>query len=343
MGSMHDSATDVVHEHAPDVTVLDRLEEYLRAILMSFQTESEIGEQDGGSASDTIFRLLTSRRYSYLGRGRSETYRKRVIPWIEQAVSDNQPVAFYYDLGGGYRASLRPGQEGLFFNVGLGELFALRQIALFCSQLRQYYSPGANFCIVIDNLCAYFTNDISIQRTSDYANQFRRLIAQLGLGDRVSLLLESEQFSPAEFSGEFARTAVHSSAVQPSPSEHENVQRFLGRLCELDEARTRIERYARADAVTERLIAPSIRGIRLTQRATPQTICFRSFPGGDQRIQSGEMALSFDRDADGRFQPLLLTSRNVDRYRRLRLKAPASLPPIISEIVLAEPLRSTEG
>ena len=322
-----------------DGRVVMKLEKYLHAVMSSFQITPHGDANGEGDLADRIFRILTSRRYSHLSRGRSAKYRDRVLPWIVQAVRANQPVRFYYDLGGGYRASLRPREERLTFTVGLGELLALRQIALFCKELRAGYPPGALFWVVIDNLCAHFTNDIPISLTTDYANQLRRLISQVRLSDCVQVLVESELFSVAEFRSEFSRATAQSTASCVSSEEHENVARFLGRLCEPQEAEERVERYRRASAATERLLSSVVQGIRLTQRASPDTLCFRSFHGGDQRIQSGDVALSHD--TDGNLKPVLITTRNVDHYRRVHVRVSGYLPPLIPEVVLAEPLSST--
>ena len=321
-----------------DACLSQRLEKYLQGIVSSFSTEPEPCVINGHDVCNTIFRVLTSHRHNYLSRGRSEAYRHRVLSWIEQAVRANEPVAFYYDLGGGYRASLRPGVEKLTFTVGLGELLALRQIARFRNQVRAIYSPGVRFSIVIDNLCAYFTNDIALDQTHGYVEQLRRLIDELGLDHYVGVLVESELFSVEQFRHESQQLRPLSNATELSAGEHENVARFLGRLCASQEAEDRVNRYACACAATERLLKPVIRGIRLTQRATPETLCFRSFPGGDQRIQSGDVAFAYI--ADESVKPVLITSRNVDHYQRIRLDAPAYFPPTISEVVVARPLSS---
>ena len=312
------------------------VEDYLCDVMTSFHTNSEPSMGDSSDTSEAVFRTLIGHRYNYLSRGRSMEYRDRVMPWINEAVQANEPVRFYYDLGGGYRASLRPGKQPVTFSVGLGEFLALRQIALFCNELRGCYPPQAHFWIVIDNLCAYFTNDIPIEETRGYAKELRRLIAELGLNEYVEVLLESELFSVEEFRHEFMTAYTRPKPSRLTPAEYENVTRFLGRLCEQKEAEARVSRYERASTATECLIAPVIRGVRLTQRATAGTLCFRSFRGGDQRIQSGDLALSYGPDRS--LSPVLLTSRNVDRYRCLRVPAPDCIPQSVPTITIARPL-----
>lgn len=319
-----------------EASVSEQLQNYLQAIMSSFNTEPETGKSTGDDMCNTIFRLLTNRRYNYLSRSGSAEYQGQVFPWIEQAVMASEPLPFYYDLGGGYHASVRPGEEELTFTVGLGELLALRQIVRFNNDLRSIYSPGVRFSIVIDNLCAYFTNDISLELTSGYVDRFRRLITQLELDDCIELLVEAELTSIEDFRHEFMSVADESPASHLSSAEHENVERFLGRLCTPEEAEERVARYRRADTATERLLAPMIRGIRLTQRATPQTLCFRSFPGGDQRIQSGDVAVVLR--GESKPQPALLTCRNAHRFQWSRVPSPACLPADIRDVTVATPL-----
>ena len=150
---------------------------------------------------------------------------------------------------------------------------------------------------MIDNLCALRTNDIAIEATEGYCAQLRELIEEVGLADTVSLIVESEEFSLAEYDELLAGPAAQPT-VEPSETAIANVQRFLGRWCGADEAADRIERYARTTVVTEHLLARVVRGVRMTQRATGATLGFRPFPGGASRTQCGEVAIS--RTVNGR-------------------------------------------
>jgi hypothetical protein len=95
----------------------------------------------------------------------------------------------------------------------------------------------------------------------------------------------------------------------------------------------RIRLYQQTSAVTEQLLGKVVRGVRLTQRATPSTLGFRSFPGGDARIQCGEVALG--RSPDGGVGSILLTSRNVDLYDCARLSCASILPSAVKHVALA--------
>ena len=112
--------------------------------------------------------------------------------------------------------------------------------------------------------------------------------------------------------------------------------RFLGRQCDAAEAADRIERYRRAGITTETLLERVVHGVRMTQRATGATLGFRPFPGGDQRTQCGEVALT--PRTKGGIKPVLLTSRNIGGYACSPVSSPDGLPSSIPRFTWAEPL-----
>jgi hypothetical protein len=281
---------------------------------------------------DAVFDLLTDRQYCYLSRSGVAPYRESILVCIESAVRRAEPIDFSYDLGAGYHASIQPGIREPSFAVGLGELFVLHQIASFARRVSSIYPPGVRFHIVIDNLCALLVNDIPVAKTEGYCAAFRELIAATVTSDVVSLIVESEHFSAADFGGLPNPAASDGSAVDAKARD--NVARFLGRLCSETEASARMLRYRDVIAESERLLSGLIRGAHMTQRATPDTICFRPFPGADSRIQCGEVA--FGRNVKGRLCPFLLTSQNIGSYQCHRALFPEILPPVIGEITYAE-------
>lgn len=288
--------------------------------------------------SSAIFSILTSREFCYLGRTRTEPYRERVVDEMMADIRNAAPVSFYYDLGAGYHASIEPEKSGLVFNVGFSELCALAQVASFCNRVAEIYPPGARFVLVIDNVCGLVTNDIPLERTTAYCAELRSLIGEAGAGDRVSVLVESEEFSLAGYEIDRARLMEDIAALNPSREDIENVIRFLGRSCELAEAVERIARYRQAGEMTERMLEGVVRGVRMTQRATGGTLGFRPFSGGDSRTQVGELAIT--PNGKGSFRPVLLTSRNVGRYRCTRLQYPQLLPSAIRHVTYAEPIEA---
>lgn len=323
LGSGEESAVQGQIEDHLD-TVLGELHE--RAVLDPSTTKSE--------AIRSIFDLLASRRYGHLGRTRSEGYREVVSCRLQQDVSRNEPVQFFYDIGPGYHASLRPGEDGLSFDIGLGELLALHNVVSFCNDVQRLYEPGARFHLVIDNLCGWATNDIPLNRLEAYVERLRQLIQSVGAEDLVAVLVESENADQREYSTRLAQIPEVPLDAPPTDDQIENVARFLGRRCSPPEASLRIERYRRTTIATEALLARAIHGVRLTQRAGPSTLGFRAFAGGDQRIQVGQVVFS-NRRGDG-VRPILLTSRNVDRFRLVEFDLSTILPHPITRVIYAD-------
>jgi hypothetical protein len=309
------------------------VEDCLVRLMATFHlADPEPACRSGTCTADAVFDLLTDRDYCYLSKSRAALYRPSAVACIESAILKGEPIDISYDLGAGYHASIEPGTREPSFEVGLGELFVLRQIASFARQVRSSYPPGVRFHIVIDNLCALLVNDIPVAKTEAYCARFRELIELTVTSGMVGLIVESEQFSVADFRGLGKGLAADVSALDARA--HDNVARFLGRRCSMSEASARLLRYHDVIARSERLLNQVIRGIHMTQRATPDTMCFRPFPGADSRIQCGEVALG--RNVKGRLCPFLLTSQNVAAYRCQRALFPGILPPVIGEITYAE-------
>jgi hypothetical protein len=78
----------------------------------------------------------------------------------------------------------------------------------------------------------------------------------------------------------------------------------------------------------------------MTQRATGGTLGFRPFPGGDSRTQVGEVAIS--PNEKGALRPILLTSRNVGRFRCTQRQYPGLLPATIRYVTYAEPIGTAQ-
>jgi hypothetical protein len=305
---------------------------FLAELMATFQVADLDPPPDNCRVGDAVFDLLTRRDYCYLSKSRVAPYREPAVACIESAVRRAQPIDFSYDLGAGYHASIQPGIREPSFDVGLGELFVLHQIARFARRVRNIYPPGVRFYIVIDNLCALLVNDIPVATTEAYCARFRELIEATVTSAVASLIVESEHFSVADFGDVPQAAASEGSAV--NDKARDNVARFLGRLCSESEASARMLRYRDVIAESERLLNGVIRGVHMTQRATPDTICFRPFPGADSRIQCGEVALG--RNVKGRLCPFLLTSQNIGSYRCQRALFPEILPAVMGEITYAE-------
>ena len=317
-----------------------RVEAYLRAAIDDLRTDTP-GAQTGSvdDPVDAIFRILTSQQFGYLGRSKSEPYRASIEAFLRRDVAAGVPVRFDFDIGPGYHASIRPGDLDLSFDVGLAELMILRQVALFCAKVGEVYAPGASFHLVIDNLCGLATNDIPLERTNGYVQRLRALIDEMGVGDRVSLLVESEVSCWDTYRARLAELeAAAETGTDPSTLDEariDNVARFLGRSCEAGEAARRMDLYQRTGTVTEELLAPAIHGVRMTQRHSAGTIGFRSFPGGAQRLQAGELGLL--RVSESKLRPILVTSRNAADHELIRVDVSAVAPASIGPVLVAIP------
>lgn len=289
---------------------------------------------------DQIFNILTHRRFTHLSRKMASSYKSVIVKKLRHDVMRGQPLHFFFDLGPGYHASIGPDFSGLRFDPGLGELLALRQIALFTNKVEVVYPPGVKFWIVVDDLCAWVANEIPISQTSYYLEQFRELLASVGVSNFVELfsesaVIDSEVYCQSVMDEPELTGLRH---FDPSGIAIENVSRFVGHPCTFDEAVKYISRYARAQIVSERLMAAHLGGVRLMQRASADGFGFRSFPGGDARHQCGEIDLLVSHDA--RPRPSLTTHRNFARVIRWpmpveQLPAQWPLKPGVFHIVCA--------
>ena len=321
-------------------TALHTLEAEVHDYLVGVMTglEAPRGEAPalaGDEVAEAIFDLVTSRRFCYLGRTKTAPYRADTLELLRRRMAMAEPFRFFYDIGPGYHASLRPEELPLRFDVGLSELLILFQIDALSRGVEELYAPGVRFWLVVDNLCGLRTNDIPLERTEAYCLRLRELIGQLQLESRVELIVESEVFRLEEYDRLLAELPLGPVETEPSPGAVENVQRFLGRRCSVGEAAERMERYRRTTTVTDSLVDSLVRDVHMTQRATGATLGFRPFPGGDSRTQSGEVVLG--RNEKGRLRPFLLTSRNAADYELHRLSFPALLPPAVTHVLAAEP------
>ena len=296
------------------------------------------GHGDGQGLAAKLFDCLTSRTFTHLGKQHLEPYRSLTMALLRSDIAAGRPIRLMYDFGPGYHASLQPELSGLVFDPGLAEWLALRQIALFEQQVKAHYAPGIHFCLVIDNLCGWLSNDVPLASTALYVQRLRGLISQLGMDKAVYLRVESEITAQAAYAARFDAVTPRMNAPVPTAAERLNVERFLGRPASIQEVRMRLDRYERASQVTESLLAQDESFIRLTQRATAQTLGFRAYPGGASRIQVGEVVLAF---TDPRtVRPALLTSQSYLRHQLTALHSSLAGLADIDRIRYAVPFSS---
>ncbi|HVT47353.1 MAG TPA: hypothetical protein VHD57_06165 [Vicinamibacterales bacterium] len=327
-----------VSSHVDDV-LCAQARDYLSRVLAEMAApqiaHTPVDLPAGGDLALTIFDVLTSRRFCDLGRRKAQAYQEEVVQSLRVRIQANGAFRFFLDVGPGYHASTRPGIVPLSSDVGLSELLLLFQVDAFCREIHGLYAPGAHFFFVVDNVCALKTNDVPLEQTQGYVRQFRELIATMAMTDRVELVVESEIVDLEEYDRELAALPVQAPADDIAPAAVDNVARFLGRACTPTEAAERVERYRRTSDVTNRLLDRFVQGVHMTQRATGATLGFRSFPGGDQRAQVGELALT--PAVKGSVRPVLLTTRNIDGYDCERLDLSDILPPPVASITVARP------
>jgi len=322
---------------AEELGEIPLLKGYLEAVVVSLHGEAAATPDPVAPAQvpERVFDALTNREFCYLSKTRVAPYRTGVLGVVAEAQRRASPIHFFYDLGGGYHASTQPGQEDLSFEVGLAELLVLSQISTFAARATRFHPPGVRFSLVIDNMCALLINDIPLTSTLGYCGRLRGLIQELRCDDMVDVLVESEHISVDDFQRVQAQTAAHAGPIEVTRKQHDNVERFLGRVCDPAEAAERTRRYQAVVDASERLLEPLITGVHMTQRATETTLCFRPFPGADSRIQCGEVVLTTN--VKQKLYPILMTSSNRPDYTCRRYRFPELLSPGIPHVTYAEP------
>jgi len=323
--------------HIKNNQALDvQIRAYLSSLVQSLNSPptKEVEKVDCEGVAEKVFAALTGREFCYLSKTSVSPYKENILALIRKALQQGEPIHFYFDIGGGYHASIQPGESALCFEVGLAELFVLSQISKFAKRIREFYPLGVRFSLVIDNMCAFLINDIPLAKTLQYCTRLRRMIRSSRMNALVDVLVESEYFSVEDFAHLRTEILEKTPLALLTRKQHKNVERFLGRRCSQEEAFERTIRYKEVSEASERLLARLIKDVRMTQRATDTTICFRPFPGGDSRIQCGEVALT--RNEKGNLRPILLTSSNFHEYACRRYWFPRILLGEISSVTYAQ-------
>lgn len=143
------------------------------------------------AALEHVLQVLGGRRFIHLSRTQAQPYLARMREPLQADVDAGRPLRFCYDLGPGYHASVEPDFTGLRLLPALGELLVLRQIHAFGCGVARVYAPGVHFSLVIDDLCAWVTNDVAPIHTARFIHRLKALVRDVGMQDRVSVLSES--------------------------------------------------------------------------------------------------------------------------------------------------------
>ena len=251
---------------------------------------------------------MSSREFTYFTRVKSESYRNIICNKIVGLLNDKKKLTFYLNLGGGYHAKV---SGELSFEPGLSELLALFQVKKFLDKISGTYPFGVNFEIIIDNRCAELANGISIVDTICYCDEFTQIIERLGLSDNIKLILESDLISKEDFTKKII--ALEKKFIpEISGRDIQNACRFCNDNCTSD-MNVLAEKYKIINFISREISSEySKDGIHLTQRATERTFPFRSFPGGDSKIQCGKIALLVENGVIKK--PILVTTNNIEDY-----------------------------
>jgi hypothetical protein len=313
---------------------------YLDTLLEKIAAPIVFGPSFSNNAKEIslkIFRILSSREFTYFTRIKSEPYKEKVCKKIEDAYNDRQVLFFYFNLGGGYHARI---SNSLSFDPGLSEFLALFQIKKFLNKASLFYPFGINFKIIIDNRGAEFANNIPVAKTESFAAKLKKLIQKLGLENEIKLIIESKIISKSDFQkmiSQFKKDTSHSI----SDKDCLNANRFLNNTKE-SVAEVCVKKYTEIKNVLKNLsIKLSDDGVLLTQRATQNSFPFRSFPGGDSKIQCGKVALLFNKGII--LRPILITSTNIKNFNLIKINLPKKF--VINDLLLAsenvtEPIHS---
>jgi len=286
---------------------------------------------------DRLFETLASREFCALSLGRVAGCRDRVVAGVKRALHRVEPIHFYYDLGGGYATSFRSGAARPVSDVGLAELLLLHQVTQLSARVRQFYPVGIRFSLVIDNLSAFLVDDVPLSETALYCRSLRRLVDDLSLPTLIDLIVTSEYFSVSDFAEAWPCGAgVPDIAALMNRSQRIASGELVGGhdaaegecACGVHTARQ----------AAESLLAPMIRGVRLTERATTGSLGFRPFPGGEATGERSEVVLTRGRRTA--LAPMQLTAANLADYRVERHGVAGILPSTVVEVGYAERVRS---
>ncbi|OGG94172.1 hypothetical protein A2609_00100 [Candidatus Kaiserbacteria bacterium RIFOXYD1_FULL_47_14] len=273
-----------------------------------------------------IFKILSSREFTYFTRIKAEPYRIIINRKIQDSYSDRKQLVFYYNLGGGYHARI---SEGLSFEPGLSELMTIFQIRKILGKL-EIYPFGVRFEIIIDNRCAELANHILIKDTSHYSNELGAIIKKLGLSPLIKIVLESDLVSKEDFNNQVV-SCEKDFTYKISDKDCKNACRFCKNISTSNQI-TCAKRYKIINNVSRDISSEYAKdGVHLTQRSTDKSFPFRSFPGGDSKIQCGKVVLLLEGKTIKK--PLLITANNIGKYDLFKINLPDRFP--IPDILIA--------
>lgn len=259
-----------------------------------------------------IFNIITSRKYNYQSKKKIQTLQETSIQKINLFIQHQEPIECFLDLGGGYRATTDLDDLSLNFCPSLGELFVLYQIKSLDLDIRKIYPIGVSFKIYIDNGVANFVNHIPYEKSLSYCKQLRNMIHRLGLESLVKIIIESEDTDWRKKVSQLKYQKVDSI----TDTQYLNVLRFSGIKYTREEAIDCFSRYAPATNLSKQLSEKiTSKGLHFMQRVGNEEphLSFRPFPGGDVRIQCGNLGFSYN--DKGHLVPCLITSTSRKNHQ----------------------------
>ena len=139
------------------------IKELLKPLTLGNSFSSNIGK-----ILSEIFKVLSSREFTYFTKIKAEPYKTVIYNRILNSYNNKKQLTFYFNLGGGYHARV---SGDLSFEPGLSELLAIFQIKKFIDKLSEIFHFGVCFEIIIDNRCAELANKILIKNTINYSDK----------------------------------------------------------------------------------------------------------------------------------------------------------------------------
>src|SRR3954447_8615903 len=93
-------------------SVADEVRAYVVEAMADLRSPMPVGPPslDADSLADKIFAFVTGREFYYLSRTKTARYRDQTVSMMQRRIARAEPFRFFYDIGPGYHASLRPGE-----------------------------------------------------------------------------------------------------------------------------------------------------------------------------------------------------------------------------------------
>lgn len=260
-------------------------------------------------SAEEIYNILVSKEFNYQSKKNIAHLRNESIRIIAGYIEQNKPIKLYYSVGGGYKATINPKYlSSINYTLGLGELLIIYQVCRLEQRVKNIYSQGIEFNIIIDNGVANYVNDISIEMTEKYVSLYQKLIDYLGKSNVIKLIVQTRDLNWLKE----LRSIQIDKIDRISEDEYNNIKRFCGRECDREEALELQARYNAAMKFSVQLIRNHIgNSIWMLQHSNGNCLTFRPFPGGASRIQVGDVALKKE---DTRVKPGLISTKNYDQY-----------------------------